>query len=98
MYDNFMTPDVLGTFTGLVVATSIIVQFTKSFIKKGFGDGAVRFYTFIISLILTFVFAKSGSGVQGVILTLINAILISFAAMGGYEVVSNPRAEKQKIK
>ncbi len=34
MYDDFMTPEVLTTFVGLVLATNVIVQFTKSIIKK----------------------------------------------------------------
>ncbi|ABW19187.1 hypothetical protein [Alkaliphilus oremlandii] len=30
------------------------------------------------------------------LLTIINAIIISVASMGGYEVISDPKAEKQK--
>lgn len=96
MYSDFMTAEMLATFAGLVAAVSIIVQFTKSIVKKNFGDGAVRLYAFIIALILTFIFAKSGQGIEGVVLTIINAILISIAAMGGYEVVVDPKAEKEK--
>ena len=96
MYDDFMTPEVLTTFVGLVLATNIIVQFTKSIIKKQLGDSYVRLYTFIIALILTFVFSRNGGGMQGFIITLINAILITMAAMGGYEMVSDPMAQKRK--
>ncbi len=97
MYNEFMTMELLATFAGLVAAVSIIVQFTKSIIKKNFGDGAVRLYAFIIALVLTFIFAKSGQGIEGIVLTIINAILISIAAMGGYEVIADPKAEKTKI-
>ena len=97
MYNDFMTPEVLTTFVGLVLATNIIVQFTKSIVKKQFGDGAVRLYAFIIALVLTFIFAKAGQGIEGIVLTIINAILISIAAMGGYEVIADPKAEKTKI-
>lgn len=96
MYNDFITSEVLATFTGLVVATSVVVQFTKFVVKKWFKDSGVRIYTFIVSLLLSFIFAKSGEGAQGIVLTVINAILVSFAAMGGYEVVSDPRAEKTK--
>ncbi|MCF6460151.1 hypothetical protein [Clostridium sp. Cult3] len=96
MYDDFMTPEVLTTFVGLVLATNIIVQFTKSIIKKQLGDSYVRLYTFIIALILTFIFSKIGEGIQGFIITLINSILITMAAMGGYEMVSDPMAQKRK--
>ncbi len=54
MYNDFMTPDILTTFVGLVLATNLIVQFTKSIVKRQFGDGFVRLYAFIIALILTF--------------------------------------------
>lgn len=97
MYNEFMTMELLATFAGLVAAVSIIVQFTKSIIKKNFGDGAVRLYAFIIALVLTFIFAKAGQGIEGIVLTIINAILISIAAMGGYEVIADPKAEKTKI-
>lgn len=98
MYDNFMSLEILSTFAGIVAATSIIVQFSKSVIKKNFGDSFVRLYTFIIALILNFVFAKTGSGIQGIILTIINALMVTFAAMGGYEVFSDPMAQKQRVK
>lgn len=96
MYDDFMTPEVLTTFVGLVLATNVIVQFTKSIIKKQLGDSYVRLYTFIIAFILTFAFSKTGEGIQGIIITLINAILITIAAMGGYEMISDPLAQKRK--
>ena len=96
MYDNFMSVEILGTFAGIVAATSIIVQFTKSIIKKNFGDGLVRIYTFVIALILNFAFAKSGSGIQGIILTIINGLMVTLAAMGSYEAFSDPMAQKQR--
>ena len=51
---------------------------------------------FIIALILTFVFSKTGEGIQGIIITIINAILVTIAAMGGYEMISDPLAQKKK--
>ncbi len=95
-YNDFMTIEVLATFAGLVAAVSIIVQFTKSVVKKSFGDSAVRLYAFVIALILTFIFARAGTGIEGIVLTVINAILVSIAAMGGYEVFADPKAEKSK--
>jgi len=96
MYEDFMTTEMLATFTGLVAAVSIIVQFTKSVIKKRFCDGAVRLYAFTIALGLTFIFARAGAGLEGVVLTFINAILITIASIGGYEVIADPKAEKSK--
>jgi len=96
MYDDFMTPDILTTFVGLVLATNLIVQFTKSIVKRQFGDSFVRLYAFIIALILTFFFSKIGEGFQGIIITILNAILITMAALGGYEMIADPMAQKKK--
>ena len=97
MYNDFVTPEILATFTGLVAATSIIVQFTKFIIKKQFGDSFVRFYIFIIALILTFIFGRTSQGIEGIVITIINAVLITMTAMGGYEMIADPKAEKTKI-
>lgn len=94
--NEFMTVENLATFSGLVAAVAIIVQFTKSIIKKQFADYAIRIYAFIIALILTFIFAKNGDGIEGIALTVINAILVTLAALGGYEVIADPFAEKKK--
>lgn len=95
MFDDFMTVDVMSTFVGLSMAVMLIVQFSKSLVKKRFGDKFVRLYAFIISLILTFIFAKQGDGFQGIILTVINAMIITITSFGGYEVISDPSVQKK---
>lgn len=95
MYNELMLTETMATFAGLVLATSAIVQFTKPLVKTIFPDGAVRIYSFIISLILTLVFAKTGSGLQGILLSVINAILVTLSAMGVYETISDPKAQKK---
>lgn len=97
MYNDLMSADTLTTFVGLVAGVSLIVQFTKSLIKKQFGDAFVRFYTFIIALILIFIFGNNGQGIQGILLKIINAIIITISAMGGYEALSDPMARKMKV-
>lgn len=94
--NEFLTLEYLGTFVGLTFAVGLIVQFSKSIIKTKFGDGLVRLYTFVVALILSFVFANNGFGAQGIILTIINSILISTSAMGGYELIADPKALKSK--
>lgn len=96
MFDNLMGADSLATFVGLTTAVTVIVQFTKSIVKKRFGDSIVRLYAFIVALVLTFVFAKEGSGVEAIIVTVINAMMITAASMGSYEVLSDPMALKVK--
>jgi hypothetical protein len=93
---DFITGEMLTTFWGLVAATALIVQFTKPLVKERFTDVAVRIYAFIIALVLTFVFAYQGNGVQGVILTILNAMTVSIGAMGTYEIIVDPYAEKKK--
>ena len=94
--NDFLTTEMLATFVGLVLATTLIVQFTKDIVKNKFSDVYVRVYTLCISLILTFVFARAGTGLEDVILTIINSIIVSMASMGGYELISDPKAEKSK--
>ena len=42
MYNDLMSVETLTTFIGLVASTSLIVQFTKSIIKKQLGDSYIR--------------------------------------------------------
>lgn len=96
MLNELMAGDMLATFVGLTTAVTVIVQFTKSIVKKKFGSQVVRIYAFIIALILTFIFARNSTGIRGVILVMINALIITTASMGGYEVLSDPLALKYK--
>jgi len=91
--NDFFTLEMLATFAGLVTATGLIVQFTKGIIKKEFDDYVVRIYAFIVALILTAAFAPRGEGMQGVLVILLNAVLVTLTAMGGYEAINNPTAQ-----
>ncbi len=91
-----MSADILKTFVGLTTAVTVVVQFTKPIVKKTFGDSMVRIYAFVVALIFTFVFARDASGIQGIILTIVNAMMVAVASMGGYEIISDPMAQKAK--
>lgn len=95
MISDFLTADLLKTFWGLIASTVLVVQFTKPLVKDKFTDGVVRIYTFIIALVLTFIFAKQGTGIEGIVLTVLNAITVSIGAMGSYEIIVDPLAEKE---
>lgn len=97
MYQNFISAEMLATFAGLVAAVTLIVQFSKTIIRNRFGDVAVRVYTFIISLVLTFVFAPVDTGIKGIVLSVVNAIIISMASIGGYEMITDPKAMKKRV-
>ena len=94
MFNELMNTQMLTTFVGLVTAVTVIVQFTKSIVKKRFGDSLVRLYAFFIALILTLVFSSDGWGMKGILVSVINALMITVASMGGYEVLSDPLAQK----
>ena len=94
MFDSFMTAETLTTFAGITGAVIIIVQFTKSLVKRRFGDHFVRLYSFIVAFLLTLIFTmKNGISIEGIILTLINAMIITIASMGGYEAIADPMAQ-----
>lgn len=95
MYNEFFTLELLTTFAGLVAGVTLIVEFTKPMIKKNLADGWVRLYTWVIALILTFAFARNGEGIQGILLTIINSILVALTSMGAYENIADPKATKK---
>lgn len=104
MVHDFLSVEYITTFSGTVLAVALIVQFTKSLVKRMFSDRAVRVYAFIWALI--FVVAvniyRGSYDVRAaelplkILLTIVNAIIVTLAAIGGYEVVTDPNAEKQK--
>ena len=96
MFKEFMDANMLTTFGGIVTAVIVIVQFTKPLIKKRFKDSAIRIYTFFIALILTMIFHPEGLSLSSIMLTIINAIMITITSLGGYEVLSDPKANAVK--
>lgn len=104
MPSDFITVDYLMTFTGLVVILGLIVQFTKGIIKATFSEQAVRTYAFVWALALIGItyWSKGMLDATGreiaitLLLVLINAIIVTLAAMGGYELFTDPKAEKTK--
>lgn len=63
--NDFMRPESLVTFAGLVAAVAIIAQLTKSLVKKQFDDYVVRIYAFVVALVLAFIFAPTGQRISG---------------------------------
>ena len=102
MPSDFITAEYLYTFAGMVIVLGLIVQFTKGLVKQLFSDFAVRLYAFAWALVLVFavywhqgLFDAAGREIAMLaLLGLINAIIVTLAAMGGYEVLTDPRAEE----
>ena len=105
MPSDYIDVQYLSTFAGMVVVLMLIVQFTKSLIKKNFADVIVRWYCFIWAIILlvilglfqgTFYVARWEELLVLIFIMLVNAILLTWTAMGGYESFADPGAEKTK--
>lgn len=92
---EFFTVDVLSTFAGLVVVLALVVQFTKGIVKNRFGDEAVQGYAFLWALATLVVLYWHQGMWQGaldevainVLLVLVNAMLVTMAAVGGYDML-----------
>lgn len=105
MLNDFITIDFLYTFGGLVLILGLIVQFTKSLIKQVFDDYVVRWYAFGWAIILTLMaawlqgqFDIIGREIAAtLLLVLLNSILITMAALGGYEVAADLKAKLTKL-
>lgn len=97
MQNDFLTLTQLVTFGGTVLGVSVLTELFKDLIfreegeaKKGINktDNRVRLFVYILSVI--FVFALNVDyrvGLEGILLGLVNAGLVTFASLGGYEVV-----------
>jgi hypothetical protein len=104
MPSDFITVDYLATFAGLVLVLGLIVQFTKGIVKQTFSDQAVRLYTFAWALVLIGLLywyqgmfdVAARETAMTILLALLNAVIVTLAAMGGYEVIADPGAAKQK--
>lgn len=104
MPNDFITVDYLYTFVGMVLVLGLIVQFTKGFLKQAFNDVVVRGYTFGWAAILVLAVywhqglldAAGREIAMTVLIALINAIIVTLAALGGYEVLADPKAEKHR--
>ena len=84
--DNFLTWEFLATYAGATAATSVIVEFAKKVLDKYFNipTQLVSYLVALVILLLAQVFT-SGLTISNIILTLINAILVSLASNGAYD-------------
>ena len=82
MMDNFLTWDVLLTFSGLVGAVYMVVEFTKEikFIKKI----PTKYWSWIVALFLLIItnIVINKFEFKDIVLYLLNAIVISLSANG----------------
>lgn len=84
-FNDFITLDYLCTYMGTVVVTMLIVQFTKEL--PGVKKIPTRYYTFLVALLNLLVCSilNNTFTIARLYLMLINAMLITFTATGGYD-------------
>ncbi len=85
--NDFMTWDFLGTMAGAVAATTLIVQFLKFPLDKVWKIHT-RYVVYLIAFLLLFSVELFTGHItlERTILLMLNAIIVTMAAMGTYEV------------
>lgn len=84
---EFFTWSTLATYAGAVLATGIITQLLKSLFRK-VPTRALSYLVAVVILLLATQFT-TGLTWEAAVLCLINALVVSLAAQGGYEVGKN---------
>ena len=86
--DNFLSFEQMGTFGGMVLACTVIVQVLKQYINV-----SPRWLNLIVSAILTAgvqILYKGDLGVQGIFLAVLNWIAVTGAAGGAFDYLIQP--------
>lgn len=94
--DNFITLDYMGTFAGMVAIVVLLTQFTKDLIDKMSSKLPTKYVVFLYSLIIIIGYqVMSGTfKISKLLLTIVNAIMLTMTAQGGYEWVFKPIEQK----
>lgn len=94
--DKFITIDYMGTFIGMVAIVVLITQFTKDLIDKVAKWLPTKYIVFVYSLIVIFgyQFMSGTFDSTKILLTIINAMLLTMTAQGGYEWLYKPVEQK----
>ena len=96
-FTDFLTIDYISTFMGTVAVTMLIVQFLKEL--PGIKKIPTKYFTFIVAFlnILICSFITGNFAVSNLYLMLINAMLVTFTATGGYDFAAkNVKIQKDK--
>lgn len=86
-FTDFFTWQFLATFAGATAATALITQFVKGMIP---ATVPTRLVTYVVALavIILATFFTGQLTVSSGILSVLNAVLITLAANGGYDAIS----------
>ena len=93
---DYFTIEYLSTLGGMIAAVMLIVQLTKGIIKKKFCPGYVRLYALVWAFLLqgVLLYIKVDITPESVLLAFLNALLVTSAATGLYQVATDIKAEK----
>lgn len=96
--DNFVTIEYLGTFAGMVAVIVLITQFTKDLVDKISGKLSTKYLVFTYSMIVLigYQIMTHSFDVSKLLLTIINAMLLTMTAQGGYEWVFKPIEQRSR--
>lgn len=92
--DNFFTWELLATFAGCVAATGVVTELLKRFIKK-IDPQIISFVIALVILVVGQLVAKTFSW-NDILLDAINAVVVSFAANGGFDVLKRLFGKKEE--
>lgn len=92
--ESFFTWEQLATYGGATVATMLFVQFTKEL--PGIVKIPTRLWAFCVAavlMILATVFTAPTVTPGVILLTIINAVIVAMAAVGGYDITHKIKIE-----
>ena len=96
MQGEFITTDYISTFAGLVMVTTLVVQFTKPVVKWFFGflercNEIIWIYTWLVAFGLqAFAMYVTGGFTTEILgLAAINAVAAALSAVGTYHCLKN---------
>jgi hypothetical protein len=96
-FTDFLTIDYISTFMGTVAVTMLVVQFLKDL--PGIKKIPTKYFTFVVAFmnILICSALTDNFALSNLYLMLINAMLVTFTATGGYDfAVKNVKIQKDK--
>lgn len=91
--ENFITIDYLGTLAGVTVIVTLLTQFTKELIDTKLKKIPTKFVAFFYALVTILVYQLvTGTFKWNMIyVTIINSIIVTLTAQGGYEWIFKAR-------
>lgn len=97
--NEFINLGYLGSLTGCVAVVILLTQFFKEIIDK-YVKIPTKYVTFLFSLItmLAYQIGTNTFSFKNIYILLLNAIIITLTACGGYEYTVKPIKEKKEEK